>query len=70
MFKESCLLSEQISRLAYLFRGGYYSKLKWKEHPDYVPLDLDSMGILEPYCQPDKGSKNIPNTKHHPVYFI
>ena len=42
-FEEACVLSERISRIANLVGGGG-TRSKWREPPDYAPMELDSMG--------------------------
>ena len=70
VFKKACILAEWISWIDNLVGGGYHSKLKWKESPDYFPMDLDSMGTYRHCCQPNKGSQNKLNTKPHPICFV
>ena len=42
-FEEACVLSERISQIANLVGGGG-TRSKWREPPDYAPMELDSMG--------------------------
>ena len=42
-FEEACVLSERISQIANLVGGGG-ARSKWREPPDYAPMELDSMG--------------------------
>ena len=42
-FEEACILAERISRIANLVGGGG-TRSKWREPPDYAPMELDSMG--------------------------
>ena len=42
-FEEACVLSERILRIANLVGGGG-TRSKWREPPDYAPMELDSMG--------------------------
>ena len=42
-FEEACVLAKRISRIANLVGGGG-TRSKWREPPDYAPMELDSMG--------------------------
>ena len=42
-FEEACVLAERISQIANLVGGGG-TRSKWREPPDYAPMELDSMG--------------------------
>ena len=42
-FEEARILAERISRIANLVGGGG-TRSKWREPPDYAPMELDSMG--------------------------
>ena len=42
-FEEACVLSKRILRIANLVGGGG-TRSKWREPPDYAPMELDSMG--------------------------
>ena len=42
-FEEACVLSERISQIANLVGGGG-TRSKWREPPDYAPMELYSMG--------------------------
>ena len=56
-FEEACVLSEQISRIAKLAGGGGTCS-KLHEPPDYIPMELDSMGAHWHHRYPNKGIKN------------
>ena len=49
-FEEACVHAERVLHLADQVGGGStYSKFRWLDPPDYLPMDLDRIGAWERY---------------------